>query len=269
MNFIREMVSQKKNRFKQGKFNLDLTYITPRIIAMAYPASGMESLYRNKMKDVSEFLNTCHKDKYYIVNTSSRKYDYSKFNNKVIDIDWPNHHPCEFYYFSKLVLEITRLMIETSGDTVIVVHCLGGKGRTGSLIGCLLNVSGLFPTVNEANDYYLMKRGANVTYPSQIRYMVKFRYFFLNGLASIEPSWKELTSVSLKTTDTTFYENYVFNLSFYNFKKKKDLVFEKCFSAVFEELDNVRAQTNRMASIWLVYSFSAYVDKQSLKLRMS
>jgi hypothetical protein len=47
MNFFREIVSGKKNRFKNNEFNLDLTYITPRIIAMAKPGTGLESLYRN------------------------------------------------------------------------------------------------------------------------------------------------------------------------------------------------------------------------------
>ena len=52
MNSIREMVSGKKKRLREGKFNLDLTYIFHRIIAMAYPASGIESTYRNHIDDV-------------------------------------------------------------------------------------------------------------------------------------------------------------------------------------------------------------------------
>jgi len=47
MNILRGIISGKKNRFIQENYNLDLTYICPRIIAMAYPASGFESLYRN------------------------------------------------------------------------------------------------------------------------------------------------------------------------------------------------------------------------------
>ena len=50
MNYIRGIISGKKNRLIDDKYNLDLTYITPRIIAMAYPASGVESLYRNPIK---------------------------------------------------------------------------------------------------------------------------------------------------------------------------------------------------------------------------
>ena len=41
MNFIREVVGGPKNRYKHDGYNLDLTYITKRIIAMAFPGSGI------------------------------------------------------------------------------------------------------------------------------------------------------------------------------------------------------------------------------------
>ena len=46
------MVSGKKERFKRDGYNLDLTYITKRIIAMAFPASGFEKIFRNDIDDV-------------------------------------------------------------------------------------------------------------------------------------------------------------------------------------------------------------------------
>lgn len=56
MNFLRELVSQDKIRYIDEEYNLDLTYITPRVIAMAYPANGLESMFRNKIGDVSNFF---------------------------------------------------------------------------------------------------------------------------------------------------------------------------------------------------------------------
>lgn len=51
---LRELVSKKKLRYKEGNFNLDLSYITDRLIAMGYPASGTEGVYRNNWKDVKK-----------------------------------------------------------------------------------------------------------------------------------------------------------------------------------------------------------------------
>lgn len=53
MNFFRELVSGPKQRYLENGFNLDLTYVTNRVIAMAYPASGVEKLYRNSIDNVN------------------------------------------------------------------------------------------------------------------------------------------------------------------------------------------------------------------------
>ena len=50
---------------------------------MSYPAQGLEAVYRNKLKDVAELLESKHKDKYLIINVSDRSYDTSFFKNQV------------------------------------------------------------------------------------------------------------------------------------------------------------------------------------------
>ena len=57
MDLLRETVSRSRKRFVDADFNLDLTYITPQIIAMSYPSTGFESAYRNPASDVSKFMN--------------------------------------------------------------------------------------------------------------------------------------------------------------------------------------------------------------------
>ena len=51
---IRKLVSGNRRRLHEDNFSLDLTYIIPdRLIAMSYPSSGFESLYRNSIDKVS------------------------------------------------------------------------------------------------------------------------------------------------------------------------------------------------------------------------
>lgn len=53
MDSIRKLVSGNRRRFTEDNVNLDLSYITPNIIAMSYPSSGFESCYRNPIEKVS------------------------------------------------------------------------------------------------------------------------------------------------------------------------------------------------------------------------
>jgi phosphatidylinositol-3,4,5-trisphosphate 3-phosphatase/dual-specificity protein phosphatase PTEN len=100
MNYIRTLVSGKKKRFTDRKYNLDLSYITPRIIAMAYPGSGFEVVFRNNIESVyivinyqvSKFLKERHHGNYLVINLSGKKYDYAKFDNKVMEYQWVDHH---------------------------------------------------------------------------------------------------------------------------------------------------------------------------------
>ena len=64
MNVLREKVSGNKIRYLDNNFNLDLSYITPRIIAMAIPGEGIQKIYRNNINEVKEFLDSKHKNKY-------------------------------------------------------------------------------------------------------------------------------------------------------------------------------------------------------------
>ena len=55
MDWLRKIVSGKRNRFKDDSYNLDITYVTKRVLGMSFPASGVETMYRNNINDVSVY----------------------------------------------------------------------------------------------------------------------------------------------------------------------------------------------------------------------
>ncbi|XP_042541443.1 phosphatidylinositol 3,4,5-trisphosphate 3-phosphatase TPTE2-like [Dipodomys spectabilis] len=53
---IRRLVSGNKGRYEKDGFDLDLTYITERLIAMSFPSSGKHSFYRNPMETYKDYV---------------------------------------------------------------------------------------------------------------------------------------------------------------------------------------------------------------------
>lgn len=60
-DLVRKVVAGPKRTTNYEGRQLDLTYITERVIAMAFPASDMlEKTYRNNIEDISNYLSEYH-----------------------------------------------------------------------------------------------------------------------------------------------------------------------------------------------------------------
>ncbi|KAL6072071.1 Phosphatidylinositol-3,4,5-trisphosphate 3-phosphatase [Balamuthia mandrillaris] len=190
LNFLRYKVSADKRRYVEAGYDLDLTYITDRIIAMALPSEGLEKSYRNNVDDVARLLEEKHLGRYMIYNLSERSYDYSKFHNRVHTwCSWPDHHSPPLV----LLLQICKsiyLWLNTHPENAVVVHCLAGKGRTGTVIASLLILGGLLQDADKALHFFASRRSLNmwgVTNPSQRRAVQYIEQVIVHGR---QPNYK-------------------------------------------------------------------------------
>ena len=170
-------VSKDRQRFVNDDFDLDLAYITPRIIAMSLPGEGLEAAYRNSIEDVAALLRSEHGEGYMVYNLSQLSYDISKLNHQVLDFGWPDHQAPPLKLLFAICASIDS-WLRTDPSHVVSIHCKGGKGRTGTVICSYMLLTGACKTEKEAMERFGTKRMAGnkmgVAQPSQQRYI---RYF--------------------------------------------------------------------------------------------
>ena len=63
-SFIRNLVSKKRRRMIVGGYDLDMSYITGRVLAMSFPAERMRAMYRNPLWQVKSVLEMRHQGHY-------------------------------------------------------------------------------------------------------------------------------------------------------------------------------------------------------------
>ena len=145
---------------------------------MSWPASGMEAMYRNPIGAVADYLDSAHPNTYHIYNlVAERDYPHSYFHNAVSRFPMRDHN----------VIPLPRILafcsaasayLRENDDHVAVVHCKGGKGRTGTMISALMLYNRAVLTAADALDAFAGRRTADsassvegVETPSQARYV--------------------------------------------------------------------------------------------------
>ena len=182
-NLLKRLVSKQKRRYQDENFDLDMSYITNRVIAMGYPSVGCETVYRNSLTDVIRFFHNKHNDKVKIYNLCLEKdriYNKNLFSKSQVGL-FPatDHNPCPIKLILEFCIDICLYLLKNP-NAVAAVHCKAGKGRTGVMICSYLVFSHLCETSEKAFRYYARirtKDNTGVTIPSQKRYIRYFETF--------------------------------------------------------------------------------------------
>uniref|UniRef100_A0A4W3IF30 Tensin 1 n=1 Tax=Callorhinchus milii TaxID=7868 RepID=A0A4W3IF30_CALMI len=158
--------------------DVDLTYITERIISVSFPSSVEEHSYRGNLREVAQMLLSKHGDNYLIFNLSERRHDISKFNPKVLDFGWPDLHAPAL----DKICSICKAMdtwLNSDCQHVVVIHNKGNRGRMGVVIAAYMHYSNISASADQALDRFAMKKFYEdkvlpVGQPSQRRYVHYF-----------------------------------------------------------------------------------------------
>lgn len=173
----RKAVSGKKVRFEKDSFDLDLTYLSDRIVVHGFPAVGIEHIYRNPRYEIRRFLDTRHSDRYKVYNfccEPGRGYDPEVFHGRVERYPFKDHNTPPLETMVQFA-ESAKSWLDAHPESICSLHCKAGKGRAG-LMSCILLIrSGTCASAVEALEHYDSTRVSNkkgLTVVSQRKYVI-------------------------------------------------------------------------------------------------
>ncbi|KAE9049743.1 hypothetical protein PR001_g3040 [Phytophthora rubi] len=177
-NRLKHLVSKEKRRFSSDGFDLDLTYVTQKLVALGYPAEKIEGIYRNHYRDVFRFFEQRHPNRYRVYNLCvERRYaPDDKFHGRVAEFGFEDHSPPPL----SMVLPFCRdvhTWLQANPENVVAVHCKAGKGRTGVMLCAYMLYARMWRSAHGALEFFAAARSMKlqgVTILSQRRFVGYF-----------------------------------------------------------------------------------------------
>jgi protein-tyrosine phosphatase len=172
---LRRHASGARHRFvsPDGSFDLDLSYITPRLLGMGFPFQGVSSLFGNPSDELYRFFQERHAGHFRIFNlVHEQRYDLEMFHGTVALYPWEENTPPPLELLLPCCASMQSFYLADPGN-VIAVHSRHGIGRVGVVIICYLIFSRLVLTVDAAHGWFTCMR---TTAPVGVRSPAMLRY---------------------------------------------------------------------------------------------
>ncbi|XP_056388811.1 putative tyrosine-protein phosphatase auxilin isoform X2 [Hyla sarda] len=153
-----------------AKGELDISYITSRIIVMSFPAEGVELGFRNHIEDVRSFLDSRHLDHYTVFNLSPKSYRSAKFHNRVSECSWPVRQAPSLHNLYAVCKNMHN-WLQQNPKNVCVIHCMDGRAASAVLVSAMFCFCHLFNNPVPAIQLLNSKRPGIGLWPSHRRYI--------------------------------------------------------------------------------------------------
>lgn len=190
-----------------ARSDVDISYITSRLVVMPFPAEGLESAYRtNHADDVRALLESRHPGgRYAIYNVSGRSYASGRLGSgRVVECGWGMTHGVSSGHVVRHAPPLHALyslcndiynFLEQDPKNVCIVHCMDGKATSATLVCAFLMFVNLFSKPEDAAQMFAVKRMPPGLHPSEMRYL----YYMSHVLQSppLEPHFKPVTLISV------------------------------------------------------------------------
>ncbi|MEQ2276907.1 hypothetical protein XENORESO_014380, partial [Xenotaenia resolanae] len=154
---------------------IDLTYITERIISIICSSACPEDLYLQNLKKIIPMLESKHGHNYMLI-TLSQKHDVlTKMTHKVFNTGWLDLlAPSLDQIFN--VCTAMENWLQGNPKHVLVLHCRGDRGRLGVLVASYIHFTNMSASADLSLDHFAMRKFYNdklsaLMIPSQKRYV--------------------------------------------------------------------------------------------------
>lgn len=187
-----------------NKGDVDITYITSRLIVMSCPTEGIESAaFGNNIDMIREAIESKHDKAYRIYNLANKVYKKEKFG-QVIDLGMqlaPNRAP-PISLMCKLCANILKFLKE-SDKNVCIINCNDGRAISAIAVCTLFMYCNLIRNIDSCLNFFSAKRGVVSLTSVQYAYLKDTQKLFasarneMNGPLMLSPNECVLTSILL------------------------------------------------------------------------
>ncbi|XP_061739686.1 putative tyrosine-protein phosphatase auxilin isoform X3 [Nerophis ophidion] len=174
------------------KGELDIAYITSRIIVMTYPAESVQIGYQNHVEDIRSFLDSRHADHYTVFNLSQRNYRGAKFSNRVSECNWPSRQAPSLHNLFAVCKNMHN-WLKQNPKNVCVITCSDGRALSGVLVCAMFCFCHLFSHPVPAMHLLSAKRPGSGLWPSHRRYIG-----YVCSMVSDKPSLPHTKPLTIK-----------------------------------------------------------------------